>query len=127
MYSSDERDAILGLWRESGQPVHRFARESGLASAESIRRWASGSLGVGWHAPHTLAQRADAARRALAGEDPAEVAASIGCHPETVRGWARAAGRGGRGVARERPAAPRACRRRPTPGTWRRSGPRTGP
>lgn len=38
MYSSDERDAILGLWRESGQPVHRFARESGLASAESIRR-----------------------------------------------------------------------------------------
>lgn len=95
MYSSDERDAILGLWRESGQPAHRFARESGLASAESIRRWASGSLGVGWHAPYTLAQRADAARRALAGEDPAEVAASIGCHPETVRGWARAAGREG--------------------------------
>lgn len=95
MYSSDERDVILGLWRESGQPVHRFARESGLASAESIRRWASGDLGVGWHAPYTLAQRADAARRALAGEDPAEVAASIGCHPETVRGWARAAGREG--------------------------------
>ena len=41
MYSSDERDAILGLWRESGQPAHRFARESGLASAESIRRRAS--------------------------------------------------------------------------------------
>lgn len=95
MCSSDERDAILGPRRESGQPAHRFARESGLASAESTRRWASGSLGVGWHAPHTLEQRADAARRALAGEDPAEAAASIGCHPETVRGWARAAGREG--------------------------------
>lgn len=95
MYSDEDRQAILELLRESGMPPGRFARESGLASETALRGWLSGSPHVGWHPPYTVAQRAEAARRALAGEDPAAVAAGLGCHPETVRGWARAARREG--------------------------------
>ena len=95
MYSDEDRQAILELLRESGMPPGRFARESGLASETALRGWLSGSPRVGWHPPYTVAQRAEAARRALAGEDPAAVAAGLGCHPETVRGWARAARREG--------------------------------
>lgn len=90
MYSREDRDAIIALCRESGLPLARFARESGLASRESMRLWMLGDEPRGWHPPYTMAERAGAARRVLAGEDPAEVAASLGCRPATVRGWARA-------------------------------------
>ncbi len=66
MYSDEDRQAILELLRESGMPPGRFARESGLASETALRGWLSGSPRVGWHPPYTVAQRAEAARRALA-------------------------------------------------------------